>query len=462
MEFYLTLGLGTLAVAVLAGLLWLRSGSPLVLAGLGLVYYWTLYGAWFILAEQHGAASPMHYHSIFSRLAPVYLDSDYLATLRIYLVFVLVLELVLLAALRRPAPDQGPAPEPVPVSQARLFALATAAGAGAVALLAPAIAGAVAADQPLYSYISQALAAGALPLYPLHQILLHLSLLPAALGLVAGLCGPRARWLRAEGGRAWLLGQAAVLAAMFIFLTLSGNRHELFVALVTGLLFYLVNHPRPRPAAALGAGAGLALLMGLIDLVRGLGPRELAGGVGGGFWEWARQALTSNEAFAAHLSLYYSLHGGLPLTWGSSLVSLAGSLVPRVLWPGRPPGIYQHYAAGLGVEGVTGYTIHHAAGWYLNFGLVGVVLGAAVLGWVWAALLSAPGWRLASRGPRWRALAAVVPCTFTAQLASMLRAGPEAYKGVALTAVGVPLVMLLLTVLPGGGPAAPAGTEPAP
>lgn len=455
MEFYLTLSLGTLAVALLAALLWLRTRSPLVLAGLGLVYYWSLYGAWFILAEQHGAQSPMHYHTIFEQLAPVYLDADYLAALRLHLVFVLVLELTLLACLRRAEPGQRPAPRPVTLSQARLFALAAGSGAGAVALLAPAIMGALATEQPLYAHISLVLAAGGLPLYPLHQILLHLSLLPAALGLVIGLCGPGARWLRPAGSRGWLVGQALVLAAMAVFLSLSGNRHELFVTLVTGLLFYLVNHPRPRLSAALGAGAGLALLMGLIDLVRGLGIRELAGGVGGGFWEWARQALTSNEAFAAHLSMYYSLHGGLPLTWGSSIVSLAASLVPRVLWPGRPPDIYQHYAAGLGVQGVTGYTIHHAAGWYLNFGLLGVVLGAAVLGWVWAALLSAPGRRLASRGPRWRALAALVPCTFTAQLASMLRAGPEAYKGVALTAIGVPLVMLLFAVSPGRREAKP-------
>lgn len=438
-----------MAIVLLAVLLFLRTRSPLVLAGLGLLYYWTLYGAWFIVMEQTGTESPMHYHTIFRRLTPVYLDSGYLQALLYYLGFMLVLELVLLAGLRRPGGD-APPPQPVELSQGRLLAVSLVSGVAAIAMLGPVLAPALSAGQPLYALINRQLAAGKLPLYSLHQLLVHLSLLPAAVGVILALCGPQARYLRAPLWRPALAGQLLVLAAMFVFMGLTGNRHELFVTMVTALLLYLVNHPRPRFWPVAGAGVGTALFMGVIDLARGLGFKELTTSMGGGLGAWAKQVFTSNEAFAAHVSMYYSLQGDLPLTWGSSLISLAASVIPKALWAGRPPDIYHYYAQGLGVEGLTGYTIHHATGWYLNFGFMGVLAGAVVLGWIWSGLLAAPGWAIAGRGPRWRALAALVPCTFTAHLVSVVRAGPECYKGVALTAVAVPLVMLLLSVLPTG------------
>ncbi len=42
---------------------------------------------------------------------------------------------------------------------------------------------------------------------------------------------------------------------------------------------------------------------------------------------------TSNEAFAAHFSLYGVLEAGTEPKFGYSLYSLACSVIPRVLWP---------------------------------------------------------------------------------------------------------------------------------
>ena len=47
---------------------------------------------------------------------------------------------------------------------------------------------------------------------------------------------------------------------------------------------------------------------------------------------------------------------------------------------------YQYYATGVGAREGQGYSIHHATGWYLNFGVAGVVMGAILLGRLWAGL----------------------------------------------------------------------------
>ena len=57
---------------------------------------------------------------------------------------------------------------------------------------------------------------------------------------------------------------------------------------------------------------------------------------------------TSNEAFAAHFSLYGVLAAGTAPKFGYSLYSLACSVVPRVLWPSRPRDIYLYYSESVG------------------------------------------------------------------------------------------------------------------
>ena len=98
---------------------------------------------------------------------------------------------------------------------------------------------------------------------------------------------------------------------------------------------------------------------------------------------------TSNEAFAAHFSLYGVLAAGTAPKFGYSLYSLACSVIPRVLWPERPRDIYLYYSESVGTIQNQGYSLHHATGWYLNFGYTGVVLGAVALGLIWTACLNA-------------------------------------------------------------------------
>jgi hypothetical protein len=85
-----------------------------------------------------------------------------------------------------------------------------------------------------------------------------------------------------------------------------------------------------------------------------------------------------------------------------------------------------------------GYTIHHAAGWYLNFGIVGLLLGGVLLGLMWVGIHNY------SLSPRpkaarfWRVLAALAPSGFVSGLFVILRAGPEGYKALMVDGLLIP------------------------
>ena len=57
-----------------------------------------------------------------------------------------------------------------------------------------------------------------------------------------------------------------------------------------------------------------------------------------------RFVTSSNEAFAAHFSMYGVLADAVPPKFGYSLYALVCSVIPRVLWPDRPLDIYFYYS----------------------------------------------------------------------------------------------------------------------
>ncbi|HVO96434.1 MAG TPA: hypothetical protein VMT15_00115, partial [Bryobacteraceae bacterium] len=156
----------------------------------------------------------------------------------------------------------------------------------------------------------------------------------------------------------------------------------------------------------------------------------------------------SNEAYAAHFSLYGVLASGAEPRFGYSLYSLACSVVPRVLWPDRPADIYSYYADSVGAIQNQGYSVHHATGWYLNFGFAGVALGAIVLGLVWAYCLNAHQKIRPGSGLLFRLFATISPWLFVACLPPLIRAGPEGYKGFLVEGLLIPLIVLAFACRP--------------
>jgi hypothetical protein len=244
---------------------------------------------------------------------------------------------------------------------------------------------------------------------------------------------------------------------MGTFTFVLGNKNEVFVALLCGLLAYLASVRRfSLIKVGLTALAGLWFLYA-IDFFRGAPVSELGRVVQERLEEATdvgRFVASSNEAYGAHFSMYGVLASGAEPRFGYSLYSLACSIVPRVLWPGRPRDIYLYYSESVGATQNQGYSIHHATGWYLTFGYAGVGLGAVVMGWLWAFCLNAHQRIRGRSGLVFRVFAIIAPWLFVACLPPLVRAGPEGYKGWIIEGVLIPVVTLLFCCRPKKGPVA--------
>jgi len=96
-----------------------------------------------------------------------------------------------------------------------------------------------------------------------------------------------------------------------------------------------------------------------------------------------RSIVFNGESIAAHLSLYSILKNSVPVFFGKSFEYLINAVIPRFIYDHGTPSIYNYYANFLNLPKETGFTIHNASGWYLNFGVFGIILGAVFLGLIW-------------------------------------------------------------------------------
>lgn len=438
MQYYAVLTASTVVIAALALVLYKARRDCGILVGLAALYYWSLYGAWFIVMDKSGGHSGKFYHYLESKMFPVELDDNYLLAIVLYAVFIIAVELTLIATLRavptRPFPRLTLRHEPI-------LLLGFAAGISSFLLMQDKLDIAFATNASAYRYTRADMG----DWFTLHQVLNRVALIPTAIGVASLAAGRNSRYFVSQAPVYTWPAYAALLGGMCVFAFMLGNKNEVLMALVAGFLAYVASTERPRWfRAGLTATVGMWFLY-TIDLFRGT-PLS-------GMWETVIERLSqarevgkfvtsSNEAFAAHFSMYGVLASRTPVNFGYSFYSLACSLVPRVLWPERPRDIYLYYSESVGTIQDQGYSLHHATGWYLNFGYPGVLLGGIVMGLVWAMCLNARGRFGGRRALLLRLFAILAPWTFVANIAPLVRAGPEGYKGVIIEGVLIPVGML--------------------
>lgn len=440
MEHFAVLGISTAIIAVLAWAVYRRTQDVGTVIGTAALYYWSLFGAWSVIVDKRGGFSGKHYAYLETKMFPIELDGDYLLALGLYAGFIVFIQLALLAtASGRRA---GPLPRLV-LRHEPILLLSAVAALASLLLVRDKLSAAWALNTSAYWYTR---------MHPdewftLHQVLNRAALLPAAIGLAALAAGGESRYFVNVERRYTRAGYAVVLGGMCLFTFVLGNKNEVFTALVVGLLAYVQGTRRVRwMRAALVVALGLWFLYA-IDFFRSYPISEMREAVAGRLKEatHVRQFVTSsNETFAAHFSMYGVLHRNVEPRFGYSLYALACSVVPRLFWPGRPPDIYLYYSESVGTVQNQGYSLHHATGWYLNFGIPGVALGAVALGLTWSYFRQAHR-RVGRRtGLPFRLFATVAPWFFVACLPPMLRAGPESYKGLLVEGVVIPVVVLTL------------------
>ncbi|MFQ5561446.1 MAG: hypothetical protein ACE5FU_12810, partial [Nitrospinota bacterium] len=235
-------------------------------------------------------------------------------------------------------------------------------------------------------------------------------------------------------------------SGMFWFCLVLGNKSELFAAGVAGTLFYMANSKRPRLLRLIIIGMIGLVGLWLIDFLRSVPLRQLLASVSElKFSDWLEAVSfisSSNEAFGAHFSMYGVLSNGLYPTYGSSIVSLVASIIPRIVWSNRPADIYLYYSEGVDASVGQGYSIHHATGWYLNYGVLGIIIGGILLASVWAFCFNFSRYYKIKK-PYWLyVFSRIAPWTFVASIPALVRGGPEAYKGLFIDGFLIPVMVL--------------------
>ena len=484
MEYFALLGLSSAAIAGLAVILYRRTQDVGIIVGIGALYYWSLYGAWFILIDKTGGFSGKHYHYLEQKLFAISLDGSYLEALALYAGFILTVELTLLAVLDRRGPGgrTGVARlrQPAGAAQAAVSPVAGAIPRMILRHEAILVAGSTAAICSFLLIQSKLSTAWALNTsaywytrsqadqwFTLHQVLNRIALIPPAIGIAALLAGRRSMYFTSITRSYTWPAYAVLLGGMAAFTFVLGNKNEVFTAMLAGFLAYLGSVERRRwGRVVMAAVAGLWFLYA-IDFFRATPVSYMQEALAARLTEATGAGefvASSNEAFAAHFSMYGVLASHVQPKFGYSIYSLACSVIPRVLWPARPHDIYIYYVESVGAIQNQGYSLHHATGWYLNFGPTGVFLGAAIMGLIWAAFLGARHRIRRHSGLLFRLFATIAPWMFAAGLPPLLRAGPEGYKGVLIESVVLPVAVLLFACRPGRAPkmASLAGYGPAP
>ena len=448
MEFYWVLSVATVVIAALAWLLFVKTGSFAFPLGVMFLYFWSLHGGWSIVADGLGEEAPKYHHYLYEKMFLIELNDDYLWTLILYACFIVVVELTVLWKVESSSTVAVSA-APVYISHVSLLLPSPLAGLASYAIVKDQLATAILLGKSGYSATRGGLGE-LVPLFTVHQVLNRVAVFSLAIGLAVLLVAREGKWLAGQTTAPVAVAYGVALSILFVYLTILGNKNELFSALILSGMFYLANSKVIRRGMLVCISIFALASIALVDFLRAFPVTALWEEVDWGeALQWMSEKRGSNEAFGAHFSLYGALHFHAPLTYGSSLVSLLASVIPRIIWPERPGDIYAHYADSVGIAGGVGeqgFTIHHAAGWYLNFGLPGLFAGGVIFGLVWAQCFNLYQ-RLKSKGPTsrwWYMFAVLAPWGFVACVPPLIRAGPEGYKGVIIEGLLVPATVMLL------------------
>lgn len=440
MEYFALLFVTTVIIASLAAVLFGRTRDPGILLGLAGLYYWSLFGAWYIIIDKTGGSSGKNYHYLEHKLFPIVLDHNYLLTLGLYAAFIIAVELVMLALLSEPSARIR---SHVVIRHGPVLLICSLAAAGSMYLISDKLSEAWALNSSAYWYTRTDTG----PWFTLHQVLNRVAMLPAAIGLASLAAGRRNRHFINARRRYDLAGYVLLFLAMGVFTFVLGNKNEVLVSLLAGLLAYLACAKRPNYWKLSGMLALGLWFLYAIDFFRAVPLAEMTQAIQGRLedaTQVGRFLTSSNEAYAAHFSLYGVLAGNVEPRFGYSFYALLCSAVPRVVWPGRPPDIYLYYSESVGAIQNQGYSLHHATGWYLNFGIAGVVLGGLVLGLGWTYCINARRRLRRGSGLIPRLFATIAPWLFVAYLPALVRAGPEGYKGLFIEGFQIPVATLLI------------------
>lgn len=437
------------------------------LVGMSILYFWTFLGAWFFIGDAlsgyQGYKIGLGYYYLMEKMFPFELDHCYLVSLAGYGLFTLAILAGVLFMSRSPV-STAAARMPMLQLDHRIFMLvAVIASICSFILVRPLVLLAFEQEESIYLVTRSTAFAGS----TLHAIFNEMAVFSVLLGWSFYLSSKRPRYFSVHG-QAWAAwAYPVLLICLELYLMMLGNKHELVMAMVLGTLLFFVNSVRPD-ARRLVLYLGLCMIpLFITGKIRGASLQEISslemqkapevepfsvpiiehvprGPKPTGFVMRLGQAFLSNEMFAAHFSLYGICREEVQPVQGVSAKYLVASVIPRVLKADRPASAYDEYAAQAGLVVGQGYTIHQAAGWYMNGGWVMVAIGGLFLGLIWGLLMRWSA-RPIGNSITMKVISIMGTSCWIAYLPILVRDGPETFKALLVEGFGIPIAVVLLS-----------------
>lgn len=460
MWFFVLLTIYTGIIYYLGHRIWKKTRQISFPIGIALLYYWSLLGSWFFVYDDlsggAGAAIGLHYYIYLEKMFMVHADGAYMMAISLYALFIICIEAVVLY-FAKPASESA-SKKPVRINHPILLI---------GCLVGVVLSGMIVWKQILFAAghklsVYTVTRTTDNSLFTIHQLLNQVSVTALYVGLISYLCNKDGRII--EGGKSYRVYVFYILATLFIegFMLFLGNKREILFGGIFGMVFYFANMQNRikwKPVFFICLIVVVPLFFN--DALRAYSPTFLARWFNIPVLEMkipeaepagfsvsgaATTFLFSNEMFCANFSMYGAIHYKVPYTYGSSFVYLATSIVPRAIIPERPPDIYAYYAKQLHMKEGQGYTIHHATGWYLNFGIIGVLAGAFVWGLIWVFFYNK--FLLQDNFSGFKGiLFGLGLALFTSAIPSMVRGGPEGYKALAMEYLLFPVLAVFLAYM---------------
>lgn len=449
MLFYFIITLSTLAIVLLTILVWLKTKTLAFLFGIMIIYYYSLLGAWKIIYDEMNQKYNS-YQYLYTKMFSVTLDYYYFITLILYTLFVITIITCLLIFANPYQYKYNRSFTPFYVRHVVILVISCLSLFFSYYVIRNDISNVIIMSRSLYH--AQIDWTKTVKFYTISVELNIIAFTSAIMGLAVFCSGKKARFI--IGVEGWWVGicYTVLIAGLIIYNFLQGNRSPMVVNGLAFTLFFLVNSGRSSliNKTILGGFLTLALVFLVITtLTRGLPATEIYQNSSLEIeyvMRYLAYLISSPEKLCSHFSLYGVLSFDVPLIYGSSFISLLASLVPRILWPDRPDDTYVYYAESVSAATGQGYTIHHATGWYLNFGVPGVVLGAIFIGLLWVCIHNLHQNFSVRKSPFLTLGAILIPWIFVGHLPILLRSGIEGYKNLFFNVILFPTFVFYMAL----------------
>jgi len=430
-----------------------------------IIFYFTLAGAFIFPLDSFlgykGTAIGLHYLAIFDRLFPVAFDIDYIISCAYYVLFILVFQYTYILFVKKIVRvnkinnQTEKLPYEVIINPYMVSLVSFICIFISAFILRHEIYNAIAQEKSIYVLTR----ANKNSYYTIHQLANEFAVLIPFIAYTFTVVKSNKFNIRVEDKKAafYILLVTCIISSLYI--SCLGNRREILSGLVFCTLISL-NHFKDISLKRFGYIFMIVLTFFLannffrLPVVSKQLNNILHLERSGSFIEAKKEpksgakegpiasVVFSNELFYAHFSMYGVIHKNIPLTYGSSFVSLVTSVIPRAINPNRPKDIYQYYVDMINPAPGQIYTIHHVAAYYLNFGFFGVVLAGFILAGFFIFAFFIDFYSFKKNGTFLILLKCLIPFLICGQLLTFITAGPEGYKSMFLEGILIPVFLL--------------------